>query len=153
MHCGACAGAAQRNSGKRSGVALVSADTPGWPRFRRHRRTRHAPWPAGAYEICNCTRSGYRQLQVTFPPVVNTSQQRERTSGARAPRTHFFPSVPTARKNFISERVGERERERGSVTIPLATIISQLITRWTITRGNKINFLRVCFTAIEISCR
>lgn len=54
---------------KKRGVALVSADTPGCPRFRRHRRTSHAPRPPGALRICNCSATNCKSRF----SVVNTN--------------------------------------------------------------------------------
>lgn len=73
VHCGAaCRCSGTERWQKKRGVALVSADTPGCPRFRRHRRTRrHAPRPpGGALRISNCTRSNCKSRS----SFVNTNK-------------------------------------------------------------------------------
>lgn len=103
-----------RPVGRASGATVVS-NAPRSVACRRLRKFAIAHAPATA----NCK---------SRSPVVNTSRQRERNAPCRlAPallETFFFsPSVPTAQRNFIRKRV-QTERERGSVTIPLATIIT-----------------------------
>lgn len=65
VHCGAvCRCSGTERWQKKRGVALVSADTPGCPRFRRHRRT--PPRSTASRRRLTNLQLHALQLQVTF---------------------------------------------------------------------------------------